>query len=190
MRRMHQSGHIGNTGVIDGMVELSLAPVGFDLKPATVHSDLAQCQAWWGWVTARNLRVSLTVGDFGPTSLLGTVSCSWTSSYSKPQKDDTIKSYDIHTDIHTQIYICIVTNIIVFSFLVGGYHSKNLASDGPKWVAHVIPRFQEQLCVFAKNHGHRLQYAAARTAWLRATRAATAQTTRVPAVKRWSAVLF
>ena len=79
-----------------------------------------------------------------------------------------------------------MTNIIVFSFLVGGYHSKNLASDGPKWVAHVIPRFQEQLCVFAKNHGHRLQYAAARTAWLRATRAATAQTTRVPAVKRWS----
>ena len=48
LRRMHQSGHIGNTGVIDGMVELSLAPVGFDLKPATVHSDLAQCQAWWG----------------------------------------------------------------------------------------------------------------------------------------------
>ncbi|CAL1135348.1 unnamed protein product [Cladocopium goreaui] len=43
-----------------------------------------------------------------------------------------------------------------------------------------FPRNPEQLCVFAKNHGHRLQYAAARTAWLRATRAATAQTTRTP----------
>lgn len=43
-----------------------------------------------------------------------------------------------------------------------------------------FPRNPEQLCVFAKNHGHRLQYAAARTAWLRATRAATAPTTRTP----------
>eukprot|EP00435_Cladocopium_sp_Y103_P047581 s822_g14.t1 len=37
-----------------------------------------------------------------------------------------------------------------------------------------FPRNPEQLCVFAKNHGHRLHYAAARNAWNRATRAAAA----------------